>query len=189
MTDIAELRSKRVVYAVPDMDRAVINRDVLYKRVNRTLLHADIYHPAEPGLFPTVVLVAGSGPWEILQDIKDWGVYRSYGELLAASGLGAVTFNHRSPSDSGLPIEFSPAATIETRQDLPPILVAKAGLDQSWLNQSIDRFVAAALRQNLTLDLMTHPSRHHSFDILDNDPRSREIIRHTIAFLTEHLRT
>ncbi len=86
------------------------------------------------------------------------------------------------------PEEFSPATYIAARAgELPPIFLAKAGVDQPWLNESIDRFVAEALAHNVTLDLMTHPPGHHSFDILDDDRRSRQIIRGTLSFLAEHL--
>lgn len=58
----------------------------------------DIYRPAPAagGALPAVILVHGDGPADWLKDIKDWGQYVSWGELLAASGLVAITFNHRS---------------------------------------------------------------------------------------------
>lgn len=34
---------------------------------------------------------------------------------------------------------------------------------------------------------MNHPSGLHSFDILNDDYRSREIIRATLEFIREHL--
>ncbi len=37
------------------------------------------------------------------------------------------------------------------------------------------------------LDLLNHPEGRHSFDILDDDARSKAIIRHTLEFLREHL--
>jgi acetyl esterase/lipase len=58
----------------------------------------DIYRPATPDGKPlaAVILVHGDGPQEWLKDIKDWGQYVSWGELLAASGFVAIAFNHRS---------------------------------------------------------------------------------------------
>lgn len=70
---------------------------------------------------------------------------------------------------------------------VPPILVARAGQDHPWLNGAIDRFVAEALRQNAPLDLLNHPQGHHGFDIVDDDVRSREILRRTVDFLQTHL--
>lgn len=37
------------------------------------------------------------------------------------------------------------------------------------------------------IDLMNHAEGRHGFDILDDDPRSEQIIRHTIEFLRDHL--
>lgn len=265
MLDIKEIRPKRIVYAVPGMDRVRIQRDLTFKEVDGITLLADVYRPPSSKTVPAVILVAGTGPWEVLRAIKDFGVYRSYGELLAASGLGAVTFNHRSPDiglppvaedvddliewvrnhagDFGLdpdrlavwtfsggppfgfrtvlrdrpafvrcllsfygvldyrhvaeqmgfgpsqdPAVFSPAALLDSGEGtLPPIFVAKAGIDQPWIKESNDRFIAESLRLDLTLDVMTHPEGRHSFDILDDDDRSREIIRRAIEFLREHV--
>ncbi|HKC23293.1 MAG TPA: alpha/beta hydrolase [Thermoanaerobaculia bacterium] len=84
----------------------------------------------------------------------------------------------------------------ETRRDLspihhlraeagrvPPILVARAGLDQPSLNAGIDRFVQEALATNACVDVLNHPAGRHGFDILDDDARSREIIARTVEFL------
>jgi acetyl esterase/lipase len=70
---------------------------------------------------------------------------------------------------------------------VPPILIARVGQDYPWVNASVDDFVRAAIPAGATLDLMTHPNGHHGFDILDNDRRSREIIRRTLAYVLDHL--
>lgn len=83
---------------------------------------------------------------------------------------------------------MSPAAALaDAAGSIPPIFISKAGQDQPWLNESIGRFVSAALARNVTLDLMTHPTGHHAFDVLDDDVRSRGIIARTLEFLREHL--
>jgi acetyl esterase/lipase len=69
-----------------------------------------------------------------------------------------------------------------------PIFVARAGLDQPMINETIDRFVQEALAGNATLDLMNHPAGRHGFDILDDDERSREIIARAVAFAQAHVR-
>jgi acetyl esterase/lipase len=94
--------------------------------------------------------------------------------------------------DSGLSAEtraqFSPVAALgQDARNAPPILVARAGLDNPWLNDAVDRFVAAALCRGATLDLLTHPSGRHGFDILDDDARTKEIIRRTLEFLLARL--
>jgi acetyl esterase/lipase len=70
---------------------------------------------------------------------------------------------------------------------VPPLLIARAGQDHPWLNGSIDRFVQEALRQNASFDLLNHARGRHGFDILDDDARSREILRRTVDFLRTHL--
>ncbi len=83
------------------MDRVERQRDLVYKTLPSGDLLMDIYTPAgwADAMLPAVILVHGDGPADWLKDIKDWGQYVSWGELLAASGLVAVTFNHRSTAD------------------------------------------------------------------------------------------
>jgi acetyl esterase/lipase len=93
-----DFRPLRVVYSVPGMDRIQRQRDLVYKSLPSGTLLMDVYRPAPTTgkALPAVILVHGDGPPEWLKDIKDWGQYVSWGELLAASGLIAITFNHRS---------------------------------------------------------------------------------------------
>ena len=80
--------------------------------------------------------------------------------------------------------EFSPVYHLsKADKGIPPIFLARAGLDDAALNAGIDRFVEMALKKNLTLDLLNHPGGHHGFDVEDNDERSREIIKRTIEFI------
>jgi acetyl esterase/lipase len=69
-----------------------------------------------------------------------------------------------------------------------PMFIARAGLDQPMINQSIDTFVQEALAGNAPLDLMNHPAGRHGFDILDDDERSCEIIARAVAFAQVHVR-
>jgi acetyl esterase/lipase len=80
------------------------------------------------------------------------------------------------------------AALGQDASNAPPIVLARAGRDMfPEINSSIDRFVAAAHSAGATVDLLTHPTGHHSFDILDADDRSRQIIERTLAALRHHL--
>ncbi len=72
-------------------------------------------------------------------------------------------------------------------RNAPPLLVARAGLDHPWLNDGTLRFVEAALTRGAKLDFLNHPDGRHGFDILDDDARTAQIIRHTLAFLRDHL--
>src|SRR5439155_25874157 len=44
---------------------------------------------------PVVFFIHGGVPRDVPVLPKDWGIYRSWGRLIAASGMAAVTFNHR----------------------------------------------------------------------------------------------
>ena len=84
---------------------------------------------------------------------------------------------------------LSPAAQLGPgARGLPPILVARAGRDDAWLNSTVDAFLREGLQRGAPLELLNHPSGRHSFDILDDDDRSHEIIARTFDFLKTHLR-
>ena len=84
-----EIVSLPLVYAAPNIDRIVEQRDLKYKDD----LRLDVYRPKDAKEHPVVLFVHGGvGP----QDRpKDWGVYRSWGRTIAASGLIAVIPNQR----------------------------------------------------------------------------------------------
>lgn len=91
--------SRPIVYSVPGMDKVDVHPDIVYKREGQAAVKMDVYVP--PGLAaderrPAVIFVHGGplGP-NPSPGAKDWGVYRSYGRLMAASGLVGVTFDHR----------------------------------------------------------------------------------------------
>ena len=96
---LEEYKAMRVVHSVPGMERAKVQKNLVYKKAGELELQMDVYAP--PDLKrgerrPAVIFVSGDAPWELLKDLKDWGVYTSYGQLVAASGLVGVAFNHRS---------------------------------------------------------------------------------------------
>jgi acetyl esterase/lipase len=91
--------AKPIVYSVPGMDKADAHLDIVYRRDGAEEMKTDIYVP--PGLstdarLPAVIFIHG-GPLgkNPSPGAKDWGIYRSYGRLMAASGLVGVTFDHR----------------------------------------------------------------------------------------------
>ena len=85
-----------VVYRVPGMDKVIVKSDLKYTTANDPNLLMDVYIP--PGLAkserrPAVVFIHG-GAGSFLKP-KDWGVYKSWGRLVAASSMVGVTFTHR----------------------------------------------------------------------------------------------
>lgn len=78
---------------------------------------------------------------------------------------------------------FSPVHVVRnTDKNLPPILIARAGLDKD-LNSGVDAFIETALSKNLNIEILNHPNGQHAFDVLDNNERTREIIRRTLEFI------
>ena len=90
-------RARRpIVLSVPGMERVVVHSNLTYTDVNDSLVRMDVYVPA--GLQaderrPVVMLVHGGVPASL--PVKDMGAYRSWGRLIAAHGIVAVTFTHR----------------------------------------------------------------------------------------------
>ncbi len=83
---------------------------------------------------------------------------------------------------------FSPVYHVATGgRPVPPVFIARAGLDRPGLNAGIDRFVAKALERNVAIEVMNHEAGRHGFDVLDDDDRSREILERTLQFLRRRL--
>ena len=266
--------NKRIVYQVPGMNNVRVKKNLIYKRAGDRNLEMDVYTPRTGARLPAVLFVHGGRvPANLLTTPKDWAVYVSFGELMAASGFVGVTFNHRfyaweSLADSQADVmdaikyvrdnaatlnvdperivlwtvsaggiflsqllqerptylnsivayysqldlqnerksapasvsdetlrQFSPVYHLEKSAPtesnkaaslFPPMFIARAGLDDPGLNDGLDRFVQAALRNNVAVELFNHPTGHHGFDIEDDNARSREILKRTVEFLKTH---
>src|SRR6266404_4405422 len=91
------LAGKRIVYRVPGMEVVRVKRNLIYKRVAGRELQMDIYSPTVVRQrLPAVLFIHGGRiPANLLTTPKDWTVYVSFGQLVAASGFVGVTFNHR----------------------------------------------------------------------------------------------
>jgi tetratricopeptide (TPR) repeat protein len=74
----------------------------------------------------------------------------------------------------------------QLRQDLPT-LVVRAALDAQFLNMGIDNFVQSALQQDARVELYNYLNGIHAFDIFTNTPESKEIIKRTVQFFSDHL--
>jgi acetyl esterase/lipase len=273
MPDLEYYMKERVKYELPGMERASVLKDLVYKREAHTRFSfvADLYRPPEGQAgepLPAVILVHGEWPPDILPHSKNLGSYVSWGQIIAASGLAAVNFNHRTTErltkaasasadiddliayvrshagelsidpdrlciwsfSAGVPLgmraamlpgrdyvrcivayygaldlqraraSFPAEVPDKTLRELsalhhlttaaghlPPIFIAKAGLDSPRLNASLDRFVEEAESRGIPFELMEHTQGQHGFDVLDDDDRTREIIRRTLDFIKEHI--
>jgi dienelactone hydrolase len=102
-----EVTAQEVVYQVPGMGRVAVRTNVPYKKVDGRELRLDLYYPVdfqEGSLRPAVIFVNGVGGRPDAS-LKDWGIYRSWGRLVAASGWIGVTFESRG---GGPAIDASP---------------------------------------------------------------------------------
>jgi acetyl esterase/lipase len=104
---LAERVARPVVYRLPDMDRVRVISNLQYGEVDNPYLLMDVYIP--PDLKPherrpvVVFIHGGLGPEH---KPKDWGMFQSWGRLVAAAGMVAVMFTHRfSPPPQLLLVE------------------------------------------------------------------------------------
>ena len=87
--------AKPTVLAPPTGAR--VRRELAYHVDALGELRLDAYRPARgEGPWPAVFLVNGDADEAVIARAKDWGVFRSYGEHLAARRLVGIPFNHRS---------------------------------------------------------------------------------------------
>src|SRR5262249_24724896 len=94
----SEIIPKRVVITVPMMDQVRVRKNVTYKVVDGVPIKADFYTPAGSGSLerPAVIFIHGGPiPANLLTPPKEWGIFTSYGQIIAASRFVGVTFNHR----------------------------------------------------------------------------------------------
>ena len=94
--DLAERVARPVIYRLPDMDRVRAILNLKYSDVDNPDLLMDVYLPPdlEPHeRRPLVVLIHGGAGSE--HRPKDWGIFQSWGRLLAAAGMVAAMFTHR----------------------------------------------------------------------------------------------
>jgi acetyl esterase/lipase len=90
--------------------------------------------------------------------------------------------------DSLVP-RYSPAHLIAVAPgSQPPIFVAMAGADAiPRLNESIERFMRAAVANRVEIDFALHRRGVHGFDQRNHDARTREILERVLAFVTRHV--
>lgn len=130
--EMAELVNRPVVYTVPGMDRVKVRRDLGYKRIDDPYVRMDVYTPPDlPSgeTRPAVLFIHGGASTE--DQAKDWGVYRAWGRLVAASGLVGVTFTHR--------LGYPRTRILDGASDVSDAIAyvrdhaAELGVDKDWL--------------------------------------------------------
>jgi acetyl esterase/lipase len=83
-----------VVHSVPGMADVRVREGLVYKTAQGTPLHFDLYAPAGDARATAAVVLIHGGPGPGL-GARRWGIYTSYGRILAASGMIGIAFDHR----------------------------------------------------------------------------------------------
>jgi dienelactone hydrolase len=107
-----------------------------------------------------------------------------------AEGLKCVAAWYPMFDAPGAPPGTLPRDALRTvdAKKLPPLLVVRAGRDMPPLNAALDAFVQDARGRGAPLTLVELPEAHHGFELTDDVEASREAMRQTARFLTQHLR-
>ena len=100
-----EIATKRVVLEIPGTDAVVVRRDIPYALIDGERLTMDVYCPAgrqRRELMPAVLFVTGY-PDEGMRKVvgcnaKDMASYVSWAQLMAISGLVAITYTAKRPA-------------------------------------------------------------------------------------------
>jgi acetyl esterase/lipase len=85
-----------VVLKAPGMEKVKVVENLKYTKSDDPNVLMDIYIPpdlSENEKRPAVIFIHGGAKTDYTP--KDWGVYTSWGRLIAASGFVGVTFTHR----------------------------------------------------------------------------------------------
>lgn len=82
----------------------------------------------------------------------------------------------------------APPITIDDLPDAVPMLIVRAGADQTpALNVTLDRFVAAARTRGLPVTLIDHPDAPHAFDLVDDRAATHAVTEQVLDFLRRNL--
>jgi len=258
--------AKRLVYQVPGMKDVIRRPGIVFHSEAGSDLKLDLFLPPRPwkdDRLPLVVLISGYPDPAIKKyygvNQKDLGLFDSWAELIAASGMIAVTYeSERSASETDRAIAFlrknagvyridpermavfgcsANALTAQSLMQEPdagikcavlyyPILATPGGKDADiiaasakrygfyWtdlkkirripreiplfvvsvgkeshpeVKSTTDHFVREAMSQGIPLTFVHYAEGQHDFDVLDDTPESRAVIRQTVDFLKLHL--
>jgi dienelactone hydrolase len=142
----------------------------------------------DPDRMCTLGFSIGTAPWHL------WAAMREPLPFVRCNVAfyGPLDFRdlaERFSVDPAALAEYEAATFLRRRgASIPPMLIAKAGEDDPAINDSIDRFVAAAAEARAPVELHTHPTGPHGFDVNTRGSTSKRIVRRALAFFRERLR-
>jgi hypothetical protein len=103
---VDDIAKRRIVYTIPAMERVRVERDVEYAAGDAGALLMDLYYPPDGSGVPpdaAVILVTGypdPGVEKILgRHTRHMGTFVSWAQLLASSGMVAITYANQDPAD------------------------------------------------------------------------------------------
>lgn len=258
--------AKKLVYQVPGMKDVIKRPGIVFHSEAGSDLKLDLFLPpraGSEGKLPLVVLISGYPDPAIKKyygvNQKDLGLFSSWAELIAASGMIAATYeSERSAAETDRVIAFlrknagayridpermalfGCSANTLTAQSLMretgagikcavfyypilatpdgknndiiaasakrygfywadlkkigripreiPLFVASVGRESHpEVRETTDHFVREAMSLGIPLTFIHYAEGQHDFDVLDDTPESRAVIRQTVDFLRLHL--
>ena len=106
--NMKKLKGMKLAYPMKEKEEITVSKDLVYKIAGDRKLLMDVYIPVNRKDYeklPVVIFNHGEGLEVFIKDAKDWGIFTSYGMLLASKGYVAVTFNHRYASKNFMKIK------------------------------------------------------------------------------------
>jgi dienelactone hydrolase len=191
------------------MHRAKVRRNVVYQRSSR--LRLDVYRPRSAhAALPAVLLGGSKGSaqkigWSQLIAASGMAAvafdYRSAGDVAAAiayvraharglrldGGRLCTMWFSKAVAMPSLRCNVVYYAPLDPALKYPPMLIVKAGRDDAGINDSIDRFEAAAAGVHADVRVVTNATASHGFDLGPRTARTRSIMRQTLRFLRARL--
>lgn len=207
---------KAVILQLPGMHRAQVRRNVVFGRAGRLRLDVYRPHGARGRVPAVLIggparrsgqamgwaqLLAARGLAAVAADLRSErdvrsalayvrGHSRALGidaGRLCAFGFSSVAARRLVEAASGLrcAVVYYGSLDVDPAQ-APPLLAVKAARDAAGVNESIDRFAAAAQARHADVRVVTFPGRH-GFDVGRPTKRGKEIVRETLRFLAARL--
>jgi dienelactone hydrolase len=142
----------------------------------------------DPARLCTLGFSIGTAPWHLWATMKEPGGFVRCNTVF----YGPLDFDDVGPAFQMNPDdarEFSARRFLELHgSSIPPMLVVKAGRESNaGINESIDRFAPAAAQRGARVQVLTHPTGIHAFDVRQPSARSRALIRRALAFMKGRL--
>jgi tetratricopeptide (TPR) repeat protein len=146
-------------------------------------------------------VIMDSEPGAIEKNFDDvMGYLRKHAAELNVDPERVVLYSCSANVTSGLPIAMNASrayikaavvyygyAQVDAiRRDVPVMLV-RAGLDSTQLNQGLDAMFARAVRENAPWSLVNIAGGQHGFEVFDDNDESRSVVRATLEFMRSSL--